>query len=287
MKPTRHVLAVVLLSSMSHPVLAQEEVQDDSETEGGANEPKQPKRGDFDAGGNVRLPNGPDETGEFATFNWIAADLKGRYYLLDWISVHGTIPLAVKKPDSFAMSGDPRLIGGMVATFDVRLPEMPFAPKKYKTDIALTLSGAYMREGAMLLSDKDFPLFVGDFQPGFTSGMAINLRMSSLVDFALAPLYVYQAGEMESLTAVQIPTSLVLKLGSLVKLSADAGVYTGDDFSFSGDDGGRIALGAALDVKIGPIIVHAGSGFASLLTGGFYPTIGDSLYIDLNVKFAK
>src|SRR5689334_5008864 len=45
-------------------------------------EEKKPKRGDFDAGGQVRLPNGPDEMDEFATFNWVALDVKGKYYLL-------------------------------------------------------------------------------------------------------------------------------------------------------------------------------------------------------------
>ena len=60
---------------------------------------RQPKRGDFDAGGQVRLPSGPDDAGKFATYNWIAADLKGRYFLLDTVTVNGNIPLAVKKPD--------------------------------------------------------------------------------------------------------------------------------------------------------------------------------------------
>src|SRR5882724_4419547 len=42
---------------------------------------KEPKAGDFDAGGQVRLPNGPDEAGKFATFNWIALDAKAKYYV--------------------------------------------------------------------------------------------------------------------------------------------------------------------------------------------------------------
>ena len=46
-------------------------------------EKKEPGKGDFDAGGQVRLPNGPDENNEYATFNWVAVDLKGRYFILD------------------------------------------------------------------------------------------------------------------------------------------------------------------------------------------------------------
>ncbi len=60
-----------------------------------------------------------------------------------------------------------------------------------------------------------------------------------------------QTGTVENLTAVQVPVSLILKLGSLVKLSADAGVFTGDDISLRARNGGRIYLGAALDVKLG------------------------------------
>jgi hypothetical protein len=40
-------------------------------------------------------------------------------------------------------------------------------------------------------------------------------------------------------------------------------------------------------VKIGPILAHAGAGVASLLTGGMYPTISDSVYIDVNAKYVK
>jgi hypothetical protein len=46
-------------------------------------------------------------------------------------------------------------------------------------------------------------------------------------------------------------------------------------------------------VKIGPILGHLGTGFASLLTGdpmttqAAYPSIMDSVYFDLNVKYAK
>lgn len=249
---------------------------------------KKPGRGDFDAGGQVRLPNGPDEMGEFATFNWIALDLQGRYFLLDSVTVNGHIPLAVKKPDTI-MGGavDPSLIGGIDVRLEAMLPRLPFQAQAGKTKVGVVLSGAYMREGAMLLSPRDFPLFAGDFQPGFTAGAIANVELSSLFSFSTEPLLVYQSGTAESLTAVQIPTSTIVRLGSLVKLSADLGVFTGDDYSFGGDDGGRISAGGSLTVKLGPILAHAGAGVASLLTGALYPTIGDSLYIDLNVKYAK
>jgi hypothetical protein len=260
-----------------------------AEAEAGEDEAKakEPGRGDFDAGGRVRLPNGPDENGEFATFTWITLDLVGRYFLLDTVTINGNIPLAVKKPGMLQSGEDPKLIGGIQASLEARLPWLPFQPKKYETDIGLVLTGAYMREGAMLLSEKDFPLFDGDFKPGLSAGTIAKIKLSSLFAFSLTPVFVYQSGSEESLTAIQVPTSTILKLGSLVKLSADLGVFTGDDYSLRGRNGGRIAAGGSLTVKLGPILAHAGAGAASLLTGGLYPTVSDSLYIDLNVKYAK
>lgn len=250
---------------------------------------REPGRGDFDAGGQVRLPSGPDEMGQYATFNWIAADLKGKYYVLDTVTVNGHLPLAVKKPDIDGLEA--KTIGGMTMTLDARLPkwDVPFAPKAKDTDVALVLTGAYMREGAMLLSEKDFPLFLGDFKPGVAGGLDLRVKMSSVIDVKLAPKFVYQSGTAESLSAVQLPTSLVVAVGSLIKVSADLGVFTGDDVSFKPSNGGRIYAGGALDVKLGPIIAHGGLGVASLLTGAdsMYPTISDSVYIDLNVQYAK
>jgi hypothetical protein len=250
-------------------------------------EPKPPERGDFDFGGQVRLPSGPDEDGQYATFNWIAVDLKGRYFLLDSVAVNAVAPLAVKKPGTLAGGVEPSVFGGFDLSLEARLPRLPFQPSGNKTEVGLSLSAGFMREGAMLLSDKDFPLFVGDFQPGWTAGLIAKVQLSSVLDFSLLPVFVYQSGSVESLTAVQVPMALILRAGSFLELSADVGVYTGDDYSLKSLDGGRVALGGSLSVKICSLRFHAGAGAASLLTGGMYPTVGDSFYVDLNVKYVK
>jgi hypothetical protein len=247
---------------------------------------KKPGRGDFDAGGQVRLPSGPDEMGQYATFNWVALDLVGRYFLLDSVTLNGFVPIAIIKPDDFG-GVEPSYFGGFQLRLEAMLPKLPFQPDAYKTDVGLVLTGAYMREGAMLLSDKDFPAFIGDFQPGFAAGLIARVKLSTVVDFSFTPLWVYQSGDEESLQAIQVPTALELKLGSFLKLAADVGFFTGDDYSLRGRNGGRISLGGSLTVKIGPLLFHAGTGFASLLTGPLYPDIGDSVYVDLNVKYAK
>jgi len=250
---------------------------------------KEPKRGDFDAGGQARFPNGPDEMGEYATFNWVAADVKGRYFLLDSVSINSFIPMAVIHPET--MPGgtvEPSMWGGFSMTLDAKLPKSPIFKEMTKdTEVGVLLTGAYMREGAMLLSEKDFPLFTGTFHPGFAGGIRTRVKLGSVIDFNLNPAWVIQGGEMENLTAVQVPMSLVLGLGDVAKLSAELGIFTADDYSLQGKNGGRVATGAALDVKIGPMLMHAGAGVATLTTGPAYPTVKDSFYIDVNAKYVK
>lgn len=253
---------------------------------------KEPKRGDFDAGGQARFPNGPDEMNNFAAFNWVAADLKGRYYLLKTVTLNGNVPLAIIKPDTIDMGAtDPKTFGGMTLNLDARLPIKKGAMPgiMVDTDIGLALTLGYMREGAMLLSEKDYPLFKGSLQPGFAGGVITKLKLSSLLDFSLLPTWVYQSGEMESLQAIQVPMALGVGLGSLLRLNLELGVYTGDDYSLRSRNGGRVATGASLDIKIGPMLFHLGAGAASLITGdgGVYPSISDSVYVDVNAKYVK
>jgi hypothetical protein len=254
------------------------------------NTPREPKFGDFNAGGQARFPNGPDEDNNFASFNWVAVDLKGRFYLLESVTVNANVPLAVKKPDTIEMGTvDPKLFGGFTVDLDARLPikkgALPMV--KFDTDIGVRLAFGYMREGAMLLSEKDYPRFVGDLHPGTALGVITKVKLGSVVDFSLLPTWVYQGGDMESAEGIQVPLGLGIGLGSLLKLNLELGVYTGDDYSLRASNGGRLATGASLDLKIGHILLHAGAGAASLLTGGVYPTVGDSFYVDHNAKYVK
>ncbi|HUS69127.1 MAG TPA: hypothetical protein VMZ28_31540 [Kofleriaceae bacterium] len=282
----------VLLTFASSSALAQSQpppqptAEEKAKAEEQKKKAKEPKQGDFDAGGQIRLPSGPDEDGEFATFNWIALDLEGRYHVLGPVAFVGYVPLAVWKPDTIAGGAiDPKLVGGMTLSLEA-IMKSPVS-NAYDARGGIVLTGGYLREGAFLLSKKDYPLFVGDFKPGFGVGLPMLARLSSVFDFSMTPSYVHQSGTDEGLDALQLPTSIVLKMGEVVKLSADLGIYTGDDFSFRGSNGGRTALGASLTVKIGSIVALAGAGLASLQTGGLYPSARDSLYIDLNVKYAK
>lgn len=284
---TLTALTGTALAQVPPPADPPEEPPPEAEAE---EEKKAPGRGDFDAGGQVRLPNGPDEMGEFATFNWVALDVKGRYFVFDGVTINGNFPIAIIKPDTLGPV-DPRAIGGGSLTLDVKTPSnVPIVSSVGKgTEAGLILTGAYMREGAMLLSEKDYPLFIGDFKPGFAGGLRMKAKLSSVIDFSLVPVWVYQAGSSEAAQAVQIPMSTIVAVGETLKVSVDLGIYTGDDYTFRSSKGGRVSAGGAIDLKIGPILTHAGAGVASLGTGDMspYPTIADSLYIDLNVKYVK
>jgi hypothetical protein len=250
---------------------------------------KQPKAGDFDAGGQARFPSGPDEMGAYASVNWVAVDAKATYYLLPSVTATAVMPLAVKKPDTInGGMTDPSMIGGVHMKLDAWIPKLPKLPGiKYDTKMGLTLGLAYMRENALLLSDKDFPVFVGDFQPGVSTGLIMGIKLSSVVDFNLNPVLLLQKGETKNHSAIQVPVSLVLKAGSAIKLALESAVNTGDDISLRGSNGGRIMVGGSLDLKIGKIIIHTGAGLASLLTGPAYPNVTDSVFVDINAKYAK
>lgn len=247
--------------------------------------PVPPKQGDFDAGGAVAFPSGPDAMGKYATYNWVAVDLKGKYNLLDFLEARADIPIALIHPDTLPMSAvEPKMFGGINAHLELKRQALPD-----ESTVGLAVSLAYMHEGAMLLSDKDFPVYTGDFQPGVTAGAIARLKLSELLKISLLPVWVHQSGSNGALDALQLPASLVIKLADIVKVSADAGIFTGKGYSFAAKDDGRIYAGASLDVKLWKLLVHAGGGVANLLagSGSMYPTIRDSLYVELNVKYVK
>jgi len=215
--------------------------------------------------------------GKFASFNWIAVDLKGRYNITDHIASYINLPLALKKPDMDFGSGKPEWFGGVSARGEAGFGKT--------LGIGLTLG--VMRQGAMLLSEKDYPYFHGDLAFGTAVGPYVRFKMLGL-NINTTPSYVYQDGTG---SALQVPLSAMIKLGSLLEVATETGVFTGSNFNMSAADGGRIYLGASITAKIWHIVGHLGAGVASLLVSDAptaeYHSIGDSVYVDVNVKYAK
>jgi hypothetical protein len=228
-------------------------------------------KGKFNAGVGARFPSGPDDKGKFGSFNWIAVDLKGRYNPSDFVSTYLYMPLAVKRPDL----PDANMLGGFTGR-----GELGFG----KTlGVGLTLGA--MRQGAFLLSEKDYPYYRGKLSLGTALGPYLRLDLYG-VYLSVVPQVVLQYG---SGVAAQIPISARVNLLDLLSVSADAGVFTGPKMRFGPAGGGRIYAGASVDLKLKPIILHLGAGVASLITdpAGVYPSIKESIYFDLNVKYAK
>lgn len=230
-------------------------------------------QGKFNAGARVRFPNGPDEMGEFKTFNWVAVDLQGRYNLTNLISTYLTVPLAVKHPDGA------KTFGGVTGRIELLLG----------ASVGAGVTVGMLRERAFLLSDKDYPAYVGDLKFGTALGPIVRLK-TSVVNLRLEPSFVYQATDPTT-TGFQLPVVAMIRLGDMLKVSGDIGLYSGDDFKVAASDGGRLGVGAAVDIKVGSIGLHLGTGLASLLTsdemGALYPSVGKSLYFDVSLKYMK
>lgn len=240
-----------------------------------SNEDDPDAKGKFNAGVGARFPSGPDENGKFGAFHWIAVDAKGRYNPSDFVSTYINVPFAVKRPDLPAPLEEPSVFGGFTGR-----GELGFG----KTlGVGATLG--LMREGAFLLSEKDYPYYHGRLTFGTAVGPYVRFDMFG-VYLSVLPQIVWQAGTG---AAAQIPISAKIKLGSLLEVAADAGVFTGQKLHLSAADGGRIYAGASATAKLGPILLHLGSGVASLITdpNGMYPSIKESIYFAFDVKYAK
>ena len=264
----------------STPVFA----DDEEETKEGETQQEKEERlaaqsGKFNAGFKVRMPKGPGDDGEYAQFKWIGVDLTGKYNVTDAIGVGGTIYTAPVKPDV----GDPKVFGGFMLRPELRLG----------STIGAFVDIGFMTYGAVLLSEKDIPFYAGDYEFASRIGPWVKFK-ANVVNLSILPAVVFQNGSPEKIAGFQLPVNAMLRAGEMLKVSADLGIYSGDDFKIGADDGGRIAIGAAVDVKVSTIALHLGVGLNSLLTsdspspGAFaYPSIGDSLYIDLALKYVK
>jgi hypothetical protein len=273
--------ALAMVALTTSPVFA----QDDEETREGETEQEKEERlaaqaGKFNAGFKVRMPNGPGDDGTYGQFNWIGVDLTGRYNVTDAIGVGGTLYTAPVKPDfpDGAMMEDPKVFGGFMARPELRLG----------STIGAFVDVGFLTYGAVLLSEKDIPIYQGDYELATRVGPWVKLK-ANVVYLSILPALVFQNGDPEKIAGFQLPVNAMLRAGEMLKVSADVGLYSGDDFKVGADDGGRIAIGAAVDIKVGAIALHLGAGLNSLLTSdnGPYDTIGHSLYFDVAAKYLK
>jgi hypothetical protein len=240
--------------------------------------------GKFNAGGALAFPSGPDANDKYAAFNWVTLNGKARYNLAHAVRAYINIPIALKHPDLPAPAS-PSMFGGFTARGELG-----------SKVIGLQLTAGYMKEQSFFYSEKMFPAFIGDYTSCLSAGAYINFKFIGLY-FATAPTLAYQGagqfkradGSDDGGTAIQLPVSAAIHLGSLLEVAADTGVYTGPGLSLHSSEGASIFAGGSVTVKIKPVQVHLGTGVASLLTDQMaaYHSIGESVYFDLNVKYVK
>lgn len=227
--------------------------------------------GHFAAGVRLHLASGPDGT-EYKSLNFAELDLQARYNVSDLFTTYLNIPLSVKHPDGF------ETIGGGTVRGELKLG----------STFAVGATVGMLRDGAFLLSEKDFPAWVGDLKFGTALGPSLRLKAGAAY-LRIDPSFVYQTSDADANTGFQLPVTATLRVARMLRVSGDIGLYSGDDFKVSPSDGGRLGVGAAVDVQISSIALHLGAGFASLMTddAGLYPSVGKSLFFDVALKYVK
>ncbi len=244
---------------------------DDEEKEGETPQQKDERlasqAGHYAAGVRVQIASaGPD------SFNFIGIEPGGRYNLTDAISVGARIPLVVKKPDGAAA------FGGMMARAELRLG----------ATIGAAIEGGFSKNGGALLSSQDAPVYAdaADYAAAVVVGPWVRFKGGPTY-LSFNPAFVYQAGDPK-ITGLQFPVTAMFRMSGVLQAGGQLGVYTGDDFKMGAKDGGRVALGALVNLNVSSITVQGAAGFSSLLTDDaspLYTSIGKAVYVTFGLIY--
>ncbi len=239
------------------------------------NRPIQLLAGMIEAGAEITLPSGPDE-GEFGIGNFIGLRLRADYGITDQLQAGIRIPLAIVKPEGAES------LGGFIAEgmFNV----MPMLSVRANVGFANT--------GGMGASPFVYPAYV-DFDGmhlGFAAGVAFKKAFGNIA-LTIDPTLVLHLdaipgdnGEPDMLQVLQIPVAVHFQVQPAIAIGLRTGLYSGHEFKFSAEDGATLPLVVEGQYTLmnGMLDVGAQAGLATLLTddmGGFYPGVGDSLFI--------
>ena len=209
-------------------------------------------------------------------FKVIGVEPKARYNVTDAISVGARIPLAVSGPDMPELA----IFGGAMAHAELRLG----------ATIGAWVDVGFLKHGGVLLSQQDsFLYFDGvDYDVAFAVGPWIRAKAGPTY-LVIEPAFVYQPGDPEAIAGAQLPVTALFRAGSIGHVGAMVGIYTGDDFKLGAADGGRVAAGLVVDLKVSTIKVNLGAGVSSLLTDdmGLYAEVGKALYVNVGLAYVK
>lgn len=263
-------LATLLLGSA--PVLADEDTDvKDGETPAQRDERLERQAGHYAAGLKVMVGSGLDDT-----FNFIGIEPHGHYNVTDAIRVGARLPLSVSQPDGFTN------LGGLMARAEIKLG----------ATIGVFAEAGFLKYGAVLESEQDSMAYLdGDeVDYGFATRLGIAIHGKAGPTYLhVEPAFVYQSGDPEAITGAQLPVTALFRAGSTAQAGIMAGLYTGDDFELGAEHEGRLAVGLVAHLHVSKIQLGLGAGFSSLLTEdeGRYTSVGKSLYVMVNLEYAK
>jgi hypothetical protein len=235
--------------------------------------------GQIEAGIDVALPSGPDDTGSMGLGNWMGLRIHGDYGINDEIQAGVRIPLALVKPDLGGFSSE--TLGGFIVEGMYSIMPMLSA----RVDVGFALPGAF----------GPSPFFVPVYfdadgmKLGFTVGASIKKEFGNLA-FTADPALVFHSdaasddmGSPEMLQVLQIPVALHMQVQPALAVGVRTGIYTGHKFKFGAKDDATlpVVLEGQYTLMQGMLDVGAQFGFASLLTDdqALYTSIGDTIFV--------
>lgn len=247
-----------------------------------------------EAGATIAIQDGVGTGGSYALGNWIGFDLRGDYGVTDKIQAGVRIPLLLGKPDlSGGVAGGPSaaVFGGFVLDGMYSINEMASA----HVDVGIT------RPEGIPFNDAVYPIYnIAGLKAGIRAGAAVKKRFmdGKLAVFADPALAIQQdaapngSGGSKTFFGLRVPVTAMYQLKPALAAGVRTGIYTGADFSFSGNDGASIPflLEGQYTTMNGNLDLGADLGFASFLTRSGqtfdatvapYDSVGDSLYFGL------
>jgi hypothetical protein len=235
-------------------------------------------KGVLEAGVDLSIPKGPDDTGEPALGAWMGIGIRGDYAINEKIQAGVSIPIVLLKPD-FGLSDGPKTVGGVMLNGQYAVMDM----------LSARVVLGYASASAEGISRFGVPFYAGDMQPAFGLGAAFKKKVADKIAVTADPLLYFHVdgavndmGELEMLMAFGLPIAGHYQVMPELVATLRTGFNTGHEFKASGDDGASIPLiaEAAYTLMQGKLDVGLDLGLGNLTPPGD-ASAGDTLFIGL------
>lgn len=239
-------------------------------------------KGMFEAGVDIPIPNGPDDTGENGIGNWVGVTLRADYGVTEKIQAGIRLPLALVKAEGA------ETLGGVVLDGRYLLIDKPDMQLAAGTGLSYGYFGLY----PITMFAPPMFLDADGMKIGFSPGVNFKKPMGKLAitaDPALVLVMdggVSDSGEAEMLQVLAIPVAVQYQVSPVIAAGVRTGIYSAHKFKFSGDDGARLPLilEGQYTLMEGKMDVGADIGLGSVMTREG-EDVGDTLFIGLFANY--